>query len=174
VGMNFYQSIDLYFQSFEFNGSMYYMLKELSYLIHGYKSPWVAWILPILVILVILSMVVYLWRTKPYLRNSKFNFLLFSKYSSYCIGVYYLFSTSVHPWYVINLLVWSVFVPIRASIYWSLFVFVSYIAYSSFTVSFAPHGDFNNYWLYYVLIAIQYLVVVIIFTFDFLKKKIRL
>jgi len=168
---NFYQSLELYFYSFEFNGSIYYLVKEVSYIIHGFKAPWVGFVLPLCVLFSILTIVVFLWRTKPFLRNSKFDLLVFSKYASYCLGIYYLCATTVHPWYIINLLFFSVLVPIRAVLYWSLFIFVSYIAYSEFTNSFAPNSDYNSYWLYYVFMAVQYIFCAFIFTFDLIKNK---
>ena len=46
--------------------------------------------------------------------------------------IYLLLATTIHPWYVINLVVLSVFVQnYRFAIIWSLMVVVSYSAYMS-------------------------------------------
>lgn len=169
---NFGESVNLYFQTFEFNASIYYLAKEISYALFGFKSPWVGVLLPIFTILGIISVVIAAYFNRKRMSPFVFDTLGFMKYAGLIFTVYYLFATTVHPWYIINILVFCVFVPVRAFVIWSLVIFVSYFAYSEYVSNFAVNQDFNSYWVYYFLIGIEYLLVVFIFIFDTFNKKI--
>ena len=170
VILNFSESLNLYFQTFEFNSSVYYLAKQISIEFLGFKSPSIGILLPFFTLLVILALTGYLWVEKPLLRESRIDISLFMKFSAMALAVYYLMSSTVHPWYVINILVFSVISFSRAFVAWSILVFLSYFVYSEYVLDFAPHQDFNSYWLYYIFIFIQYAIVLFIFIFDLSKK----
>lgn len=54
---------------------------------------------------------------------------------------YYLISTTVHPWYIISLLLLSIFTPYKYARVWSYTLIFSYFAYNQFSV------DENGYLL---------------------------
>lgn len=118
----FFESINLYFQTFEFNASLYYILRWMGYQWKGYNM--IQWIGPILS-LVTLVIVLYLsWtaRTKEKATWPMFIALI--------LTTYYLMSTTVHPWYIINILVFGVIAGLRYPIIWSFVCIMSYSAYA--------------------------------------------
>lgn len=119
------QTIELWFINFEFNAGIFNVIKKiaLQFDIPGFKLIKVyGKIIPFLVILTVLLL--------TFLRkNQKFTTLLPSM--MWVLLVYYLLATTVHPWYVIFLLLLSVFTEYRFPIIWSFFVVLSYYAYGN-------------------------------------------
>ncbi|MEN9002809.1 MAG: hypothetical protein ABF242_10890 [Flavobacteriales bacterium] len=166
---NFSQSLNLYFQTFEFNASFYYLFKNISYLLLGYKSSLIGTITPIIIFCTAIFFALLLYRKKGK-ETSDFDLVLFAKYASSLLLVFYLLASTVHPWYAINLLIFSVFFYNQAFVLWTILSFLSYFAYSNFVIDFAPNGDFHSYGWYYVLIAFQYGILLFLFIFEKRKK----
>ena len=150
---NFMETIALWFQNFEFNASVYYVIRWIGFKITGWNLiETVGKILPLIVIafLVLIS----------FLRNNKsisglITSLLFG------ISFYYLLSTTVHPWYIATPLLLSVFTKYRFPLVWSLVVMLSYSAYGI-------NGFSENLWL----LTLEYLIVIGYFIWEvFYKKK---
>ncbi|MFN4146202.1 MAG: hypothetical protein ACK4GN_10295, partial [Runella sp.] len=107
---NFWSSLDLYFQKFEFNASVYYLLREVGYWFAGYNI--IGTLGPVLSLLTLLFI---LWLTQ--LRRPLLHKMLFA------LTIYFLMATTVHPWYITPLvalgalsgyyfpIVWSVVLP---------------------------------------------------------------
>ncbi len=152
---NFMQSINLYFQNFEFNASIYYVIREIGYQNVGYNIiQTVGKITPIVIILFV-GILTLLKQNK----NVKFflHSLLFS------ISFYYFLSTTIHPWYIALPLIISVFTShFKYPLVWSFMMILSYSAYIT------PEYH-ENLWL----VAVEYIVVygVIIWDFKTLNKK---
>lgn len=138
LGLNFAEflsSIDLYFRKFEFNASIYYLLRSVGQWISGYNL--IAYVGPGLA-LVFLGSYYKIWRKSwqnPIL--SLFTVLL----------VYYLLATTVHPWYLSMLLFCSVFVPFRSIWLWSALIMLTYINYS-----YVPY--YEQLWI----VSLEYLI----------------
>jgi len=115
------KSIDLYFRKFEFNASMYYILRWLGKVFSGYNL--IEYIGPILGILTI-SYNIYLAKKTNADINS------FFKYAISVWFVYLILATTVHPWYIITLVFFSIFMEQKWAIVWSFLVFLTYINYS--------------------------------------------
>lgn len=111
-------SMELYFQKFEFNGSIYYLARWYGFETEGHniiaKSG--KWMLYATLGSILLysfigkkkewpQMMVWVW------------------------ALYLLFATTVHPWYVIPLLAVSVFSKIRFPFLWSYLIFLTYFNY---------------------------------------------
>ena len=167
---NFSQSLGLYFQSFEFNASFYYLFKGISYLFLDYKTSLIGTLIPIIVFITALWFTVALHKKKE-IKTKEFDILLFAKYASGLLFVFYLLASTIHPWYIINIVVFSVFIHNRVYLLWSLLVFLSYFAYSNFILDFAPNQDFHSYKWYYYLILLEYLVVIFFFIFESRKQQ---
>jgi alpha-1,6-mannosyltransferase len=129
---NFLSTINLWFQNFEFNASIYNLVKWIGFeffdtnLIVPYGK-----ISPFLVIAAILILAFFRKN-----RNSKqlITAMLFG------ISVYFLLATTVHPWYICTPLILSVFTKYKFPIIWSLVVMLSYSAYQAEVFS-------ENLWL---------------------------
>jgi hypothetical protein len=73
---------------------------------------------------------------------------------------YYMLSATVHPWYIIFLVLLSVFTPYRFALVWSLTVVLSYYAYSNPVFA-------ENLWL----LAIEYIVVLGFLGYEIFNTK---
>jgi len=123
----FLKSVDLYFRKFEFNASVYYILRWIGYQFSGYNL--IKYIGPILG-LVVVSLNMNKARTR-----TTFSLISFMKYALYGWSLYLLFSTTVHPWYVISLLFFTLFSNVRFTILWSYLIFMTYVNYSGLVYS---------------------------------------
>ncbi len=151
---NYIETISLWFTNFEFNASIYYLIREIGFYFKGYNIiQTVGKITPIITIL----MVLYFAFLK---KNVSLQLVL--KNALAVLTLYFFISTTVHPWYVINLVFLSIFLRFRFAIIWSYTVVLSYFAYSN-----------NAFEENYVLLVIEYLVVIsfIVYEFVFIPKK---
>jgi len=147
-------SVDLYFRTFEFNASIYYVIRWLGFKTIGYNI--IQKVGPILsIVTFVLVMMVYFYKNKSWV--DVFKKMLFAN------TIYLLLATTIHPWYVINLVVLSVFIRnYRFAIVWSFMALLSYSAYMS-----------ESYEENIVLVAVEYLVVIGWLGFElFWKKKL--
>jgi hypothetical protein len=118
----FGSSLVLYFKTFEFNGSLYNVLREIGFQIYGYNQ--IENIGKIGQVMVLVSAVLILIKSR---RNrdlkSIFNYIV------WLLLIYYAFASIVHPWYIIYLLTLSIFTNLRFPLVWSFLVVLSYYAY---------------------------------------------
>jgi hypothetical protein len=148
----FAASIGLWFQKFEFNASIYYLVRWLGFQVKGYNIIETAgkW-LPVFIILILAGLALFR-------RNNSLERLITTMLLG--ISVYFFLSTTVHPWYLITPLLLSVFTRYRFAIIWSFVVILSYYAYSN------PQFR-ENFWL----VALEYLVVLGFFSYELIKLK---
>lgn len=140
---NYSQTIGLWFSNFEFNASIYNVVKKIGVL-HFESKPWelvksYGNLIP--KIIVIIALVLTFLRKNQNVKTLLSSMLIL-------LSSYYFLSSTVHPWYIIFLLALGVFADFRFTIVWSATVILSYYAYSN--------PDFKeNLWL----IAIEYCLV---------------
>lgn len=146
-------SIDLFIRKFEFNASIYYVVRYFGTLIKGYNI--IALAGPLLIML---STFIILFIS--FKRNNSSQ-MLFTN-GLFVITAWYLFSTTVHPWYICLPVALSVFTNYRYAIIWSYATTFSYYAYHSTPVK-------ENLWL----VAISYLIVTG-FAFSELRRNVYL
>lgn len=143
----FLSSIDLYFRKFEFNASIYYLLRALGYQISGYNL--IQYIGPGLFLIFVG------FNFRNWIKNqASCSELDFFKSSQLTIFSYLLCSTIVHPWYVITLIAFSIFTHSKYILLWSLLIVLTYINYSY-------HPYHENLWivaLEYMLLFVAYFV----------------
>lgn len=115
-------SLNLYFQKFEFNASIYYLLRWIFKSISGYNQ--IALIGPALGLTALVTILFFIYKEKRPTFENLFTSMLFT------ISVYLFLATTVHPWYVMLPVVVSVFTPFRFPVLWSYLVVLTYINYS--------------------------------------------
>lgn len=150
---NYAQTVGLWFGNFEFNASIYYLIREIGYWFRGWNEiAIIGKVIPIIVLLVTLIMSFIRKNvTMPQLTTTMLLVLSF----------YFFTTTTVHPWYVATLLILSVFTNYKYPLVWSFIIIISYLAY-------ANSYNTENLWI----IALEYLVVYTVFIYDiFFKAK---
>lgn len=163
VVYGFQDSIAYYFKKFEFNASIYYLVRGFGYWQYGYDViQTVGWKLGLISFTAILLLskvslsgspgllAVSGWRVD---RSLLVRFLL-------VLLAYYLFTTTLHPWYIAPLLAISIFTEFRFPILWSGMIFLTYSGYSE-------HGFHENL----VIVFVEYVSVLGYFTYELLWKR---
>ena len=120
---HYLSSIALWFNNFEFNASIYFVLRAIGFAINGYNMIAVfGKILPVVsvIIIVVLAFVDYKQN-----RKNIFPFL------SLALAAYLMCATTVHPWYIVTLVGLGVFTNFKFTLIWSILVFISYHAYAN-------------------------------------------
>ena len=118
---NMAESLGYYFQKFEFNASVYYILRWIGYQTTGFNLIFIIGkIFPLFALAFILIIAFY---KKIQTIEMFFGRLLFT------LLVYYLFSLNVHPWYITVLVGISIFSAYRFALAWSALVMLTYSAY---------------------------------------------
>lgn len=123
----FRESIGYYFKKFEFNASIYYLVREWGFWKYGYNIiQTVGWKLAIYSAVFIFLFIGWdawkFWKTKDG-KTIWFGYLVL-------LTLYFLFSTVVHPWYVCSLVAFSAFTSSRYAIVWSALIVITYAGYS--------------------------------------------
>jgi len=147
---NFYESIGLWFVKFEFNASIYYLIRWLGFQIYGYNIiQTYGVVMPILTIVLFL---IFILKTKS-LKSVLENFL-------WMLTIYFLLSTTVHPWYILFPLSLSVILNYRFGLLWSILGFLSYHAYAS-----------DVFKEDYTIIALEYILLLGFIFFEIFREK---
>jgi len=137
---HFGESIALWFGTFEFNASLYYVFRWIGFQLVGWNT--IATLGKILPVLILASIV--------YLAFFSFKNGNQDKFAALVLGVslYFFLSTTVHPWYLATPLLLGVFTRFQFTVIWSFMVMLSYAAYQ--------HEIYHeNLWL----VALEYVVV---------------
>ncbi|APQ16927.1 mannosyltransferase [Maribacter hydrothermalis] len=139
---NYTKTLSLWFSNFEFNASIYNIVKQVA--IQFEAKPWefiktYGKITPALTIITVL-----LFTFLP--KRKDLNQLIASM--MWVLTIYYFISTTIHPWYSIFLVLLAIFTSYKYAIIWSAAIVLSYFAYSQ--------TDFKeNLWL----LSIEYISV---------------
>jgi hypothetical protein len=138
---NFGSSIELYFQKFEFNASIYYVLRAIGFQVYGYNIiATLGRVLSVLSLLSILGIAFFSVQQKD--KD-------LPKAMLWTLAMYYVLATTVHPWYALMLVGLSIFTTYRFAFVWSFAVIFSYSAYQSLDY------QENLYW-----VTLEYILVI--------------
>jgi alpha-1,6-mannosyltransferase len=144
-------SLDLYFRKFEFNGSIYLLVREYGFYRKGFNI--IADSGPALA-----ALSFFLLMSLPFVYKRKW------KISGWlCLSwtVYLLLSTTVHPWYILPLLFFGILSGWLYPLVWSFLIFFTYLQYPS-------TGYVELPWL----MAIEYIIVLVVLLFDLKRTKL--
>lgn len=151
---NYANSVGLWFRTFEFNASFYYLFREISYLFRGWNE--IAIIGKITPIVTIVFLLVITFYRKNKTGIQLFTALLFG------LCFYYFTATTVHPWYLATPIILSVFTKYKFPIVWSFVVILSYQAYSN-----SPWEE--NLWF----VLLEYLIVFTFLIYEIKRSSIK-
>jgi hypothetical protein len=143
---NLATSLELYFRQFEFNASVYYVVRELGRWKTGYNE--IDLIGPALSLITFL-ICLFIYFRKPGQKQNPADLALAA------FSIYLLFSTTVHPWYLAILAFLSVFATRTYGIIWTLLVFLSY-----------SHYEGDVYREHYPIIVVEYSLLLLWFVFE--------
>jgi hypothetical protein len=154
---NFSTSLKLYFANFEFNASIYYLVREVGFWFKGYNiiGETAVW-LPRIVLVSIIALATF---SKERTIVSLPKMMLFT----WCI--YYAFATTVHPWYITVLAAFLPFVSYRFGLIWLVLIPLSYHAYGNTNYLENPWFVLLEYVPVYVLLPVE------LFGANLLKRK---
>ena len=146
------ESLGLYFLKFEFNASIYYILRWIGYQVKGYNmiatiGQWTT----------IATMLIFVLMLMGERRPSRQNW---ARICLFALSSYLALASIVHPWYICPLVALCCFTPFRYPVWWSALAFLSYSAYSSADYS-------ENLWL----VALEYVVVYAIATYELISSS---
>lgn len=151
---NVKSSVDLYFEKFMFNGSIFNIIDWAFGYYWGikYSIGIVGKYLAAIVFFIVVFMSV---------TEKKMGYDNLIKNALLALFVYYLMASIVHPWYVVNLVVLCLFTEFRFPILWSFTAIFSYYAYHQ-----SPIGDWNGKDESDLLIAVEYVTVFVLFIYE--------
>jgi len=138
-----FSSVNLYFQKFEFNASIYYLVRAVGFKIFGYNIIGSAG--KIMAFLTFSGVVFISWKSKNLFVGALA-----------ILTLYFAMATTVHPWYVTNLLVIAILTRFRYPIIWSYTIFLSYKTYQTNLYQ-------ENLWL----VTLEYLLVIGMMFYEF-------
>lgn len=150
--LNYTNTVALWFQNFEFNASIYYILRAIGFWISGYNQ--IAIIGKVTAVFIIIFVFILALRKKPQHTTQLISMMLIA------LSMYYFTATTVHPWYVASLVLLSIFTNYRFPLIWSFMIVFSYLAYSN-------SANSENLWI----IALEYLVVFCALGYDVFNQK---
>ncbi len=140
-------SLALYYQKFEFNAGLYYLLRKIGYWVYGYNA--IALIGKIMFIastVLIVALTILLAR-----KNTSYPLAFTLLYL-----VFAIFSLILHPWYIILLMAMAPFTRLRFPLVWSYLIFFTYLGYSN-------SGFSENY----VVVGIEFLALAAALIYDY-------
>jgi hypothetical protein len=141
------QSLRLYFHRFEFNASLYYLLRTIGFQLTGYNE--IALIGPALALASGLISSLIIWREKRLSYAHRAPTLLF------ILTIYYLCATTVHPWYLTMLVALSVFTRFTYPLVWGGLAVLSYATYRDASYT-------ENLWL----VGLEYTITLLVLGYE--------
>jgi alpha-1,6-mannosyltransferase len=153
MAIHYKETLDLWFTNFEFNGSLYNLIRAIGYKIKGYNIiRQLGQLTPFLILGLTLAL--------SLLRSNRTADSILKSLLILLSG-YFFISTTVHPWYIINLIFLGIATGYAYPLVWSLTVFWSYSAYG-------PNGFEENVYLQFT----QYLLVYGFVVWEFVNEPL--
>lgn len=146
---HYIESLNLYFKSFEFNGSIFNIVRWSGFHLKGFDIISTAG--PVLSLISGIIILFVSWKYR--FRNRK---VIFTGLTL-MISTYLFLSPIVHPWYIIIPLALGLFTNLRFPLIWSGFVFLSYSYYdASLPIVFKNSMLFVEYLTVFLFVFIDF------------------
>ena len=146
-----FRSTSLYFQKFEFNASLYYLVRTVGYWWKGYNiiqtaGPWLGVICGSAILIYSIAAI----RERVTVAAGMLWILM----------IYLSFSTTVHPWYITPLIMLGSLTRFTFPVVWSFLIFLSYMGYT-------PSGYVEPS----ILVLIEYLLLYSWMAYEIARKR---
>ncbi|WP_339707021.1 mannosyltransferase [uncultured Kriegella sp.] len=151
---NYSDTVGLWFSNFEFNAGFYNGLKKIA--VQFDAKPWelIKSYGKLTAYTLITISLLFTFLTK----NQKLSNLISNML--WILTIYYFLSTTVHPWYIVFLVLLSIFTEYRFTVIWSAAIVLSYYAYAQ--IEFKEHMG---------LLAVEYISVYGFLVYEIISKK---
>ncbi len=158
---NFVTSLRLYFEVFEFNSFILYYYIQFGFWDVGWNmTKTYGPRLSMIALTIIVALALWGVRVNP----DNFDWKKLFKRITIAFFVYLILSSTLHPWYVLPLLAFSLFTNYAFPLAWSFVIFFSYVFYQ-FTD--------NTVWEVRLVSTIEYVLVVGVFLWEMVKGGVR-
>ena len=152
---NYFNTIMLWFNKFEFNASIFYLIRELGFYFKGYN---IIQEFSIFSILFLISAILFF---SYFRKNNSIKEVLISQL--FLLTFYFFISTTVHPWYITSLVCIGLLTPYFYPIIWSGLILLTYSSYGAFGFEEKP-----------IVIIFEYITVFCLFLIEINGKKDRI
>ena len=152
---NYFNTIMLWFNKFEFNASIFYVIREIGFYFKGYN---IIQEFSIFSILFLISAILFFSYFK---KNNSIKEVLISQL--FLLSFYFFISTTVHPWYITSLVCIGLLTPYFYPIIWSGLILLTYSSYGAFSFEEKP-----------IVIIFEYVTVFCLFLIEFNGNKDRI
>lgn len=144
------ESLELYFHTFEFNASIYFLLREIGFWLTGYNQIGTIGTYLALATFLIVLFISFLGVKNKWSIPTVFLFALSS---------YLLLATTVHPWYVLPLLAFGLLSGYWYPMLWSYLIFFTYAGYGQ-----------DGFELPTLIIVVEYVLVILMAVTEIKQK----
>lgn len=151
---HFTKSLELYFRVFEFNSFLFYNYNAFVQLFTGYN--------PLTFAGPLLSIVVLILILRYSLRGSNIDWKTLLERMLFGFFIYLILGSTIHPWYILPLLLLSVFTNYAFPLLWSCLIFFSYFFYNA--------GGGINSWEVRLMTSVEYVLFFVYFIYEWRKN----
>lgn len=144
---HFSQSVALYFHKFEFNGSVYKILRWAGYVITANNIIWVLGVALPIIVLCITGWLYFRQKYEAPMPAIRYLFL--------SLTAFFVMASIVHPWYLTTLIFLNIFLSYRFIFIWSATIFLSYFAYHQHPYEESTWISFAEYLPVFILLIIE-------------------
>lgn len=148
AGANFMQSLSLYQGKFEYNASIYYLLREVGFWIQGYNT--IATLTKILSLTTLVAIIYFSWKKKPQTIPELVDLWVL------VYLIYLILQPVVHPWYLIPAFGLSLLTNRNTFLVWTFAAIFSYQAYGNPDFKENPLFLFVEYALVFAVTFLDY------------------
>jgi len=148
------ETLGLWFSNFEFNAGIYNLIKEAGRLFH--IRPWeliknYGKVFPVFTLGILIVFTLFRRNQRP---------KVFLGSMMWVLAMYYLLSPTVHPWYILPLVLLCAFTEFRFPLFWSAVIMLSYTAYAQPETS-----EILS------LLAVEYIVVIGMMLYEIYRQR---